>query len=43
MSAFGRILLCYDATREGRRALRHGASLAELMNAETHLDRKSVV
>ncbi|WP_020070501.1 universal stress protein [Paraburkholderia caledonica] len=37
MSAFGRILLCYDATREGRRALRHGASLAELMNAETHL------
>jgi nucleotide-binding universal stress UspA family protein len=37
MSAFGRILLCYDATREGRRALRHGASLAELMKAETHL------
>lgn len=37
MSSFGRILLCYDATREGRRALRHGASLAEQMNAETHL------
>ncbi|MFL9868470.1 universal stress protein [Paraburkholderia fungorum] len=37
MSAFGRILLCYDATREGRRALRHGASLAEQLNAETHL------
>ncbi|RKF50942.1 universal stress protein [Paraburkholderia fungorum] len=37
MSAFGRILLCYDATREGRRALRHGASLAEQMKAETHL------
>ncbi|CAE6959725.1 universal stress protein [Paraburkholderia domus] len=37
MSAFGRILLCYDATREGRRALRHGASLAEQLKAETHL------
>jgi nucleotide-binding universal stress UspA family protein len=37
MSAFGRILLCYDATREGRQALRHGASLAEQLKAETHL------
>jgi len=37
MSAFGRILLCYDATREGRRALCHGASLAEQLHAETHL------
>jgi nucleotide-binding universal stress UspA family protein len=37
MSAFGRILLCYDATREGRRALRHGACLAEQLKAETHL------
>ncbi|CAE6739677.1 universal stress protein [Paraburkholderia haematera] len=37
MSAFGRILLCYDATREGRRALRLGASLAEQLRAETHL------
>lgn len=37
MSAFRCILLCYDATREGRRALRHGSSLAELMKAETHL------
>jgi nucleotide-binding universal stress UspA family protein len=37
MAAFGRILLCYDATREGRRALRHGASLAEQIKAETHL------
>ncbi|USX11132.1 universal stress protein [Paraburkholderia fungorum] len=37
MSAFRCILLCYDATREGRRALRHGASLAEQTRAETHL------
>ena len=37
MPAFGRILLCYDATREGRRALRHGASLAGQVKAETHL------
>ncbi|MGF6532658.1 MULTISPECIES: universal stress protein [Paraburkholderia] len=37
MPAFGRILLCYDSTREGRRALRHGAALAEQLKAETHL------
>lgn len=37
MSAFSRILLCYDGTREGRRALRHGANLAEQLKAETHL------
>lgn len=37
MPAFGRILLCYDATREGRRALVHGAVLAEQFKAETHL------
>ncbi len=34
---FGRILLCYDATLEGRRALREGADLAQHFNAQTHL------
>jgi len=37
MSTFNRILLCYDTTREGRRALRDGAELARLFKAETHL------
>jgi len=37
MAAFGRILLCYDASREGRRALREGAHLALECQAETHL------
>ena len=37
MSTFKRMLLCYDATREGRRALRDGAELAQLFKAETHL------
>lgn len=34
---FSRILLCYDTTREGRRALRYGADLAQQLGAETHL------
>lgn len=37
MTAFNRILLCYDATREGRRALREGADLARECRAQTHL------
>jgi nucleotide-binding universal stress UspA family protein len=37
MPAFTRILLCYDSTREGRRALIEGAELAEKLGAETHL------
>ena len=37
MTLFSRILLCYDATREGRRALRYGAELAQHLQAETHL------
>ena len=35
--SFSRILLCYDTTREGRRALRFGADLAQQLGAETHL------
>ncbi len=37
MAAFTNILLCYDSTREGRRALIQGAELAETLGAETHL------
>lgn len=37
MSSYDRILLCYDATREGRGALRHAAVLAQQLKAETHL------
>lgn len=37
MTTFNRILLCYDASREGRRALREGANLALECRAETHL------
>lgn len=37
MIPFKRILLCYDGTPEGRRALRSGASLAHQLGAETHL------
>lgn len=37
MVPFNRILLCYDATPEGRRALRCGAALARQLHAETHL------
>jgi nucleotide-binding universal stress UspA family protein len=34
---FRRILLCYDATREGRRALREGADLARHYASQVHL------
>ncbi|AQV94359.1 universal stress protein [Cupriavidus necator] len=37
MAIFSRILLCYDGTREGRRALLYGAELARERQAETHL------
>jgi nucleotide-binding universal stress UspA family protein len=37
MAGFSRILLCYDSTREGRRALIEGAELAQKLGAETHL------
>jgi len=37
MAPFNRILLCYDATPEGRLALRFGAALAQQLQAETHL------
>jgi nucleotide-binding universal stress UspA family protein len=37
MASFKNILLCYDSTREGRRALIQGAELAEKLGAETHL------
>ena len=37
MIPFKRILLCYDGTPEGRRALRSGAALAQQLDAETHL------
>jgi nucleotide-binding universal stress UspA family protein len=37
MAFFKNILLCYDSTREGRRALLQGAELAEKLGAETHL------
>lgn len=37
MASYSRILLCYNATREGRMALRQGAALALELNAETHL------
>lgn len=37
MASFSRILLCYDASREGRRALREGADLARECNAQAHL------
>jgi nucleotide-binding universal stress UspA family protein len=37
MAPFDRVLLCYDATPEGRLALRRGAMLAQQLRAETHL------
>lgn len=37
MASFKKMLLCYDSTPEGRRALRQGADLAEKLGAETHL------
>ncbi|HEY4298619.1 MAG TPA: universal stress protein [Paraburkholderia sp.] len=37
LAPFSRILLCYDGTPEGQRALRCGAMLARQLQAETHL------
>jgi nucleotide-binding universal stress UspA family protein len=37
MAAFSKVLLCYDSSREGRRALLQGAELAQQAGAETHL------
>jgi nucleotide-binding universal stress UspA family protein len=37
MGPYKSILLCYDSTREGRRALIQGAELAQGLGAETHL------
>lgn len=37
MASYNKILLCYDGTREGRKALRVGANLALDLKAETHL------
>jgi nucleotide-binding universal stress UspA family protein len=34
---YKQVLLCYDATDAGRRALRRGAELAILLGAEVHL------
>jgi nucleotide-binding universal stress UspA family protein len=34
---FNRVLLCYDGSAAGRRALRRGAELAILLNAEVHV------
>ena len=34
---FRRVLLCYDGSREGRRALRQGADLVIAMGAEAYL------
>ena len=37
MTTYRKILLCYDGSREGRKALRQGANLALDLNAETHV------
>ena len=37
MTLFTKILLCYDSTQEGRRALLQGAELAEKLGTETPL------
>jgi nucleotide-binding universal stress UspA family protein len=37
MSAFNRILLCYDGTREGQHALADGARLAHEVRAQVHV------
>lgn len=37
MNSYKKILLCYDGTLEGRKALRQGAELAVQLNTETHL------
>src|ERR1700759_1782731 len=37
MASYQKLLLCYDGSREGRKALRCGADLALDLKAETHL------
>jgi len=37
MASYRKILLCYDGSREGRKALRDGANLALDLKAETHV------
>jgi nucleotide-binding universal stress UspA family protein len=37
MASYKKILLCYDGSREGRKALRDGACLALDLKAETHV------
>lgn len=37
MSSFGRVLLCYDSTREGQHALKEAAALVEDLRVETHV------
>jgi nucleotide-binding universal stress UspA family protein len=37
MAPFDRILLCYDATPQGRRALTCGAALSKALHCDTHL------
>ena len=37
MSAFNRILLCYDGSREGQHALADGARLAYALGAQVHV------
>lgn len=37
MSAFNRILLCYDGSREGQHALADGARLAQQLGAQVHV------
>ena len=34
---FGKVLLCYDGSREGRRALRQGADVVICMKSRAHL------
>ncbi len=34
---YGKVLLCYDGTREGRKALRQGADVVICMKANAHL------
>jgi DNA primase len=34
---FKRVLLCYDSTEAGRRALRRGAELAVLLGTQVHV------
>jgi nucleotide-binding universal stress UspA family protein len=34
---FERVLLCFDGSEAGHRALKHGAELARLMNAKVHV------